>query len=173
MSGKVIVAFLVLPAILAGVALFYLQIFSFYEEVIPDGVTDVAILQKQNELPEIINYSNFRAISSDSSPIRYRACFDTTEDLDALRSRYLEYKDAEPRIAPYWFDCFNAKELGLSLKDGSSGEVFLSKKNIMYGVDRVVAILENGKGYVWHEINDCGDKLYDGSPVSNECPEKE
>ena len=53
MSGKVIVAFLVLPAILAGVALFYLQIFSFYEEVIPDGVTDVAILQKQNELPEI------------------------------------------------------------------------------------------------------------------------
>ena len=173
MSGKVIVAFLVLPAILAGMALFYLQIFSFYEEVIPDGVTDVTILQKQNELPEIINYSNFRAISSDSSPIRYRACFDTTEDLDALRSRYLVYNGAEPRIAPYWFDCFNAEELGLSLKDGGSGEVFLSKKNIMYGVDRVVAILENGKGYVWHEINDCGDKLYDGSPVSNECPEKD
>ena len=173
MSGKVIVAFLVLPAILAGMALFYLQIFSFYEEVLPDGVTDVAILQKQNELPEIINYSNFRAISSDSSPIRYRACFDTTEDLDTLRSRYLVYNDAEPRIAPYWFDCFNAEELGLSLRDGVSGEVFLSQKNIMYGVDRVVAILENGKGYVWHEINDCGEKLYDGSPVSNECPEKD
>ncbi len=49
----------------------------------------------------------------------------------------------------------------------------MSQKNIMYGVDRVVAILENGKGYVWHEINDCGEKLYDGSPVSNECPEKD
>ena len=70
-------------------------------------------------------------------------------------------------------DCFNAEKLGLSLKDSISGEVFLSQKNIMYGVDRVVAILENGKGYVWHEINDCGDKLYDGSPVSNECPEKD
>ena len=173
MNGKVIAAFLVLPAILAGVALFYFQIFSFYEEVIPNGTTDVAILQKQNELPEIINYSNFRAISSDSSPIRYRACFDTTEALDVLRSRYLVYEGAEPRIAPYWFECFNAGELGSSLKDSAKGEVFLSQRNIMYGVDRVVAILENGKGYVWHEINDCGEKLYDGSPVSNECPEKD
>ena len=111
-----------------------------------DGCDSIAYLDL------IINYSNFRAISSDSSPIRYRACFDTTEDLDTLRSRYLVYNGAEPRIAPYWFDCFNAEELGLSLKDGGSGEVFLSKKNIMYGVDRVVAILDNGKGYIWHEI---------------------
>ena len=37
MNGKVIVAFLVLPAVIAGAALYYLQIFSFYEEVIPNG----------------------------------------------------------------------------------------------------------------------------------------
>ena len=77
MNGKVIVALLVFPAIFAGAALYYLQIFSFYEEIVPDGKTDVSILQKKNELPEVINYSNFRAISSESSPIRYRACFET------------------------------------------------------------------------------------------------
>jgi len=36
-----------------------------------------------------------------------------------------------------------------------------------------LTILDNGKGYIWHEINDCGDKLYDGSPVSNECPKRD
>ena len=72
LNGKVIVALLVFPAIFAGAALYYLQIFSFYEEIVPDGKTDISILQKKNELPEVINYSNFRAISSDSSPIRYR-----------------------------------------------------------------------------------------------------
>jgi hypothetical protein len=173
LNGKVIVALLVFPAIFAGAALYYLQIFSFYEEIVPDGKTDVSILQKENELPEVINYSNFRAISSESSPIRYRACFETSEDLDVLRENYLVYEDAVPKIAPYWFDCFDAKELGLALKDSDYGEVFLSKKNIVYGIDRVVAILANGNGYVWHEINECGDKLYDGSPVSNECPEKD
>ena len=99
--------------------------------------------------------------------------FETSEDLDVLREIYLVYEDAVPKIAPYWFDCFDAKELGLALKDKDYGEVFLSKKNIVYGIDRVVAILANGNGYVWHEINECGDKLYDGSPVSNECPEKD
>ncbi len=72
MNGKVIVAFLVLPAVLAGAALYYLQIFSFYEEVIPNGTTDVAIVEKKTELPEVIDYSNFHAITSESSPIRYR-----------------------------------------------------------------------------------------------------
>ena len=173
LNGKVIVAFLVLPALLAGAALYYLQIFSFYEEVIPNGTTDVAIVDKKTELPEIIDYSNFHAITSESSPIRYRACFETSEDLNDLRNRFLVYEGAEPKIAPYWFECFNAEDLGFSLADGAKGEVFLSKKNIMYGVDRVVAILDNGKGYIWHEINDCGDKLYDGSPVSNECPKRD
>ena len=93
--------------------------------------------------------------------------------MNDLRNRYLVYEGAEPKIAPYWFECFNAEDLGFSLADGAKGEVFLSKKNIMYGVDRVVAILDNGKGYIWHEINDCGDKLYDGSPVSNECPKRD
>ena len=130
MNGKVIVAFLVLPALLAGAALYYLQIFSFYEEVIPNGATDVAIVDKKTELPEVIDYSNFHAITSESSPIRYRACFETSEDLNDLRNRFLVYEGAEPKIAPYWFECFNAEDLGFSLADGAKGEVFLSKKNI-------------------------------------------
>jgi len=85
LNGKVIVAFLVLPAILAGAALYYLQIFSFYEEVVPNGTTDVAIVEKKTELPEVIDYSNFHAITSESSPIRYRACFETSEDLNDLQ----------------------------------------------------------------------------------------
>ena len=47
---------------------------------------------------------------------------------------------------------------------------FLSQKNIHYGVDRVVAITSDGRGYAWHELNDCGEKAYDGTVVGEECP---
>ena len=40
-------------------------------------------------------------------------------------------------------------------------------------VDRVVAITEDGRGYVWHELNDCGAKAYDGSPTGEACPPRE
>ena len=43
-------------------------------------------------------------------------------------------------------------------------------KNIHFGVDRIVAITEDGKGYVWHALNNCGEKAYDGTVVGEECP---
>ena len=48
------------------------------------------------------------------------------------------YEGAEPKIAPYWFECFNAKDLGFSLADGAKGEVFLSKKNILIEPDPIL-----------------------------------
>ena len=50
---------------------------------------------------------------------------------------------------------------------------FLGQKNVAFGVDRVVAITEDGRGYVWHELNDCGEKAYDGTIVGEECPGRE
>ncbi|HBR38682.1 MAG TPA: histidine kinase, partial [Sulfitobacter pontiacus] len=38
--------------------------------------------------------------------------------------------------------------------------------------DRIVAITSDGRGYVWHELNDCGDKAYDGTVVGEACPER-
>ena len=54
--------------------------------------------------------------------------------------------------------------------DAGTALTFLGGKNVAYGVDRIVAITEDGRGYVWHELNDCGEKAYDGTVVGEECP---
>ena len=77
-----------------------------------------------------------------------------------------------PRNAPAWFDCFDAEAIAEELKAGSA-LTFLGQKNIHYGVDRIVAITEDGRGYIWHELNDCGQKAYDGTVVGEECPPRE
>ena len=82
------------------------------------------------------------------------------------------FEKAEPRNAPGWFDCFDAEAIGAELEAGTA-LTFLSQKNFAYGVDRVVAITEDGRGYVWHELNDCGAKAYDGSPTGEACPPRE
>jgi hypothetical protein len=42
---------------------------------------------------------------------------------------------------------------------------------VSYGIDRIVAITEDGRGYVWHQINDCGEVVFDGEPAPENCPE--
>ena len=37
-------------------------------------------------------------------------------------------------------------------------------------VDRVAAVDGAGNGYVWHQINACGEVVFDGNPVPENCP---
>ena len=170
MNGKLVGGAILLSAAVAGVALYYLQIYAFYEEVAApeQGVELVSVV---SDRPEPIVTDNYRAIDADSSPIRYRACFDTTASLAMLSESFVMVENTEPRIAPGWFDCFDAEAIGTALEQGKA-LTFLSEKNISYGVDRIVAITEDGRGYVWHELNDCGEKAYDGTVVGEECPER-
>ena len=166
MNGKIIGIVIVLSALFAGAGLYYLQIYGFYREVSQDTVTLVSLV---DEAPEPIPADGFQAIDADSSPIRYRACFTTPLSLPMLTETYVMIPDATPRNAPGWFGCFDAAALGAELASGEA-LTFLGAKNIAYGVDRMVAITEDGRGYVWHELNDCGEKAYDGTVVGEECP---
>jgi hypothetical protein len=170
MNGKIVGGAIVLSAAIAGAALYYLQIYAFYDEVAApvQGVELVSVVSDQ---PEPIVTDNFRAIDADSSPIRYRACFNTTASLAMLSETFVMVENTEPRIAPGWFDCFDAEAIGTALEQGRA-LTFLSEKNISYGVDRIVAITEDGRGYIWHELNDCGEKAYDGTVVGEECPDR-
>lgn len=153
---------------IAGVAMYYLQVYAFYEEV---TVADVQLTTYASDAPESIVISDFDAIDADSSPIRYRACFRTDLSLALLSETYVSYDNAVPRNAPHWFDCFDAEGLAAELEAGTALP-FLGEKNVAFGVDRVVAITEDGRGYVWHELNNCGEKAYDGSIVGEECPKR-
>ncbi len=168
MSGRLIGIIIVLSAVVAGASLYYLQIYGFYEAVAEEEVSLVSVY---SEMPEPILFDSFKAIDAESSPIRYRACFTTQQSLAFLTENYVLIDDATPRNAPGWFDCFDAAAIGAEIEAGTA-LIFLGGKNVHFGVDRIVAITEDGRGYVWHELNDCGEKAYDGTIIGEECPER-
>ncbi len=168
--GKIIIVLLLLCAFGGGAGLYYLQVYYFYEEVVPTGA-DVQLVAQNAAQSETISYSDFSAIDASSSPIRFRACFTTDQTRESLVGTYVVVDSMEPRIAPGWFDCFDAEAIGTELTAGTA-TAFLGTKNIAFGVDRIVAITDSGHGYIWHEPNECGAKAYDGSPTGEACPDR-
>lgn len=167
--GRFLAVLLVGSAVIAGFSMYYLQVHAFYSEV--EG-GDVQLVSVVSDTPEVISFDNFEAIDADSSPIRYRACFTTDKSLSLLTETYVGLEKATPRNAPGWFDCFDAAAIGAEL-DAGTALPFLGQKNVDFGVDRIVAITDDGRGYVWHELNECGEKAYDGTIIGEECPKRE
>lgn len=167
MNGKYIGIGIMIISLIAGVGLYYLQVYHFYDRVdTPDAVELVSVA---SGAPEEIIADDITAINATSSPIRYRACFNTPMSHSLLTETYELAHGAVPLTAPDWFDCFDASEIGDALQDGSA-LAFLGHENIEYGVDRIVVIFDDGRGYVWQQLNDCGQKAYDGTAVGPECP---
>ncbi|WP_227267367.1 DUF6446 family protein [Roseobacter weihaiensis] len=171
MSGKIVGLAIMISALFAGGALYYLQVYGFYEEVSAEAA-EVRLMPLGSDVPVRILAENIEAIDAESSPIRFRACFTTPSSLAMLSETYVGLARAVPRNAPGWFDCFDAEAIAAELKAGTA-LAFLGEKNVDFGVDRIVAITEDGRGYVWHELNDCGEKAYDGTIVGEECPGRE
>ncbi|MDF1854810.1 DUF6446 family protein [Pseudooceanicola sp.] len=166
--GRILAIVIIVAALATGAAVYYLQVYAFYEEIAASGPGDVVLTPITGGAPVAIPVRGFRAIDSDSSPIRYRACFTSDLSAEALKA-YAPYPGAEPRNAPGWFDCFDADAIGAALADGQA-QAFLAIENIHYGIDRVIAILPDGRGYAWHEINSCGEVVFDGQPAPEGCP---
>ena len=169
MSGKVLAIFLALTAIVGGAGMYYLQVYGFYEDVQATNVDDVQLTSLMSALPETILYENFKAIDADSSPLRYRACFETPMSQALLSETYQLYDNPIPTVAPDWFDCFDANALGADL-EGGTAIAFMGTFNVTYGFDRVIAVTEDGSGFAWHQMNECGEKFFDGDPPPEGCP---
>lgn len=168
MNGKIVGLAILISAGIAGAALYYLQVYGFYEEATAE-VQEVRLMSLASQSPEAIEAAGITAIDAESSPIRFRACFTTPASLAMLSETYVLLDRATPRNAPDWFDCFDAASIGAELGAGTA-LAFLGEKNVAFGVDRIVAVTEDGRGYIWHELNDCGEKAYDGTIVGEECP---
>lgn len=167
--GKILGVGILVVAVLAGAAMYYLQVYHFYETVEANGTDDVQLTNLVTGTPEPVLYEDFEAIDANSSPIRYRACFKTPMSHAMLSETFAAYDRAEPLTAPGWFDCFDAQAIGQALEDGTA-LAFLGQENIQYGIDRVVVITEDGRGYAWQQINACGEVVFDGDPVPEGCP---
>ncbi len=168
MIARIAVLGMVVIALMAGAALYYLQVYAYYDDVSAQ-VEDVQLVSITSGEPEGIVFENLQAIDSDSSPLRFRSCFTTELSQALLTETYAIYDDAEPRVAPGWFDCFDADQIGADLTTGIAF-AFMGTENIQYGIDRVVAVYPDGRAFAWHQINFCGEVVFDGNPVPPECP---
>lgn len=156
-------------AIMAGVAMYYLQVYAYYEPVQPASAQAEMQLTTLQGVVEPILTASFDGIDSDSSPIRFRACFTTPQSMAMLTETYRTYPAAVPLTAPGWFDCFDAAAIGGALEQGQA-VAFLGEENITYGIDRVIAVFDDGRAYAWHQINACGRVVFNSEPAPAGCP---
>jgi hypothetical protein len=152
LNGKVAVVFIVLSGLVAGVAVFYLQVFAYYDPVEASSPEAEITLSTLGGVPVPMVTDNFTGIDSESAPHRFRACFTLPVSLAMLTETYRTYENPTPLIAPYWFDCFDAGALTRDLETGTA-VAFLSVPEIHPGIDRVVAVYPDGRAFAWHQPN--------------------
>ena len=152
MNGKLIGGFIALSGLIAGVAIYYLQVYGFYDEVAPEDL-EISLTLAATGALEALEASEVQAIDGDSSPLKFRACFKTSVENAVLRDTYVAAEKPVPLTAPGWFDCFDAEAIGAALEAGQA-QAYLGQAEVRDGVDRVVAIMEDGRGFAWHQLNE-------------------
>lgn len=149
MNGKILVAGLALVTVMTAASVYYLQVYGYYDDVSELAGDDMRLtLLDGDQIP--LATGDFRAIDSDSSPLRYRACF--TID-PALADGAQPFDGATPLNGPSWFHCYSARALTEDLASGQA-RAYLGQPEIRPDVDRVIAVYPDGRAFAWHQLND-------------------
>ena len=167
MNGKWVAGMIVGAAAVFGAGLWYSQVYAYYDRL--DASSDVMLATRFDGTTEDILADALQGIDAETSPIKYRACFTTPLSQAMMSETFVAYDRPEPLIAPSWFSCFDAKQIGADLEAGNA-LAFLGEANTQYGVDRVIAVYPDGRGFAWHQINPCGEAVFDGDPAPADCP---
>jgi len=165
--GKLLTIVIVASALIAGAAMYYLQVYGFYRELSPQSPEAAISLTLADGTQQPLAPLALAAIDADSSPIRFRACFRVETPVSPETHR--PYAKAEPLVAPGWFDCFDARTIGEDLTAGRA-TAYLGNENYHYGIDRIVAVYPDGRAFAWHQINRCGKDVFEGNPPPEGCP---
>ncbi|MEM1160318.1 MAG: DUF6446 family protein [Pseudomonadota bacterium] len=121
-------------------ALWWFQTRAFYEEI-----PATAIIQTP---AGAIAVAGFSGIQASSSPLKLRACM----TLDPADVSGLEFaSDAEPLVAPRWFECFDAKSLSRAIDAGRAAAYALGPTEAD-GIDRMLAVYPDGRAFLWHQL---------------------
>lgn len=153
MNGRIVAGSIVLTGLIAGIAMYWLQVYAYYEPAVFAPGQEITLTPIGSDTPEAIVVEDLTGIDAQSSPLRFRACFTTPLTLATLTETYRLYEAPVPLNAPSWFDCFDADAIGEALERGEA-LAFLSRAGIAQGVDRVVAVFPDGRGYAWHQLSE-------------------
>ncbi len=150
-SGKIFGIFIVVTSLIFAGALYYTQVYAYYEDV--SETTELGMVNLTTGAHETMRVSSLVATDGTSSPIKFRACFTTPSSQAMLTETFEIYENATPLTAPPWFDCFDAEMIGKAIERGEA-IAFLDTKNIHDGVDRVIAVFADGRAYAWNQLNE-------------------
>jgi hypothetical protein len=150
-NGRIVAGGIVLTGLVAGVAMYWLQVYAFYTPAVFAPGQEIMLTPIGPGQPEAIVAEGVTGIDAASSPLRFRACFTTPLTLATLSETYQLYDRPQPLTAPGWFDCFDAETIGTALEKGEA-LAFLSQAGIAPGVDRVVAVFPDGRAFAWHQL---------------------
>jgi len=169
MNGKIVGIGIGLLSVVFGIGLWYFTVVAHYEpiDVSQDGLEIEATLFDESR--DALLVTELEGIDGNTSPLKFRACFTTAASIATLTETYRDYPGAEPLVAPGWFDCFDAKTIDQDIKSGAAF-AFMGHENFTYGIDRVLAIYPDGRGYTWNQTNRCGDAVFNGDPAPEGCP---
>lgn len=155
MNGKIVAIFFAITALAGGVGAYALNVYAFYARVPADSVS-LSLVPVGAAQPQPLQVSALEAIDATSSPLRFRACF-TVADAPALIAASAPHPDPVPLTGPNWFDCYDAQAIGAALESGAATGL-LSQTEVRPGVDRVVALFPDGRGFAWHQLNETFDE---------------
>lgn len=124
-------------------ALWYFQFHAFY-----DDLPQEPLLVQGTEYP----VTAWQGTDASSSPLKRRICvrFDSAT-VARIAADHLVVPDAEPLVAPEWFDCFNAKQITRDIAAGKA-RAYMMGSSAFDGVDELIAIYPDGRGFVWREL---------------------
>ncbi|MEL7470557.1 MAG: DUF6446 family protein [Pseudomonadota bacterium] len=141
MSGRLLLIGGAVLLLIFGSTLWYTQMYAFYEDLPDTGEITVA--------ERTVPVDGFQGIDAMSSPIKLRACM----TLDPGAFADLEPSQAAvPLVAPYWFDCFDARAIGKALESGAA-TAYLAASGEFHGSERMIAVFEDGRAFMWRQLS--------------------
>lgn len=129
-------------AALFGAALYWFQVFAWYERASGVGALRVA--------GEAVPISGYDGIDAATSPLKLRGCFHADPAAFAAAPRAGE---ATPLVAPFWFRCFDAGAIGADLAAGRATAYALDR-DAPAGFDLIVALYPDGRGFLWRQLGE-------------------
>ena len=141
LNGKYVVLGFLGVTILFGLAFWWFQQHAFYEEhQAPSHEVKIA--------GQYYPVTKWKGITSDSSPLKMRACFTIKVDFEAQVAF-----DPTPLLAPGWFKCFNAEVIGENLASGYA-KAYVAAHNEPEGFDIIIAVFPGGRSYMWRQLTE-------------------
>ena len=142
MSGKITVILLTTITLIFSIVFFYFQTFAYYTKITSK---DEIVVNKIK-----IKVERYEGIKSDISQLKLRGCF----LVDSAHFKNFDSTNkASPLSAPFWFDCFDYKEIQSNIDQGIL-KAYLAEENEYDGIDRYIAISKDGFGYEWRQLNE-------------------